>query len=105
MSQIFDISSKKLRSEKVYHKCVKQPGHLVLNRHFASKHSNPSAKVSSKPPPGKSDAYPVLIETNPLLSDEENEALETPLPDDGEDFYLHQFPNKKIARKENKKQI
>ena len=27
MSQIFDISSKKLRSEKVYHKCVKQPGH------------------------------------------------------------------------------
>ena len=34
MSKIFDISLKKLRSEKVYHKCVKQPGHLVKKSTF-----------------------------------------------------------------------
>ena len=71
-----------------------------LNRHLRIKHS----KRNSKPPQISSDASPVLIETNPPLSDDgENlDVSNTSLPNEDEDvdlFNLQQLPSRIIAEK------
>ena len=72
-----------------------------LNRHLRIKHS----KRNSKPTQISSDASPVLIETNPPLSDD-GENLDasnnTSLPNEDEDvdlFDLQQLPSRIIAEK------
>ena len=83
-----------------------------LNRHLKVKHSKrptvQSPNLNSKPTQISSDAYPVLIETNPPLSDDgENvDASNIPLPDEDEDvdlFDLQELPSRTIAQKRKKK--
>ena len=77
-----------------------------LNRHLwkihskLSNHSKHSTDEPSEPTPRNSGAYPVLIETNPPLSDDgENlDVSKIPLFDD-EDFDFQQFPSRKIEQK------
>ena len=83
-----------------------------LNRHLKVKHSKcptvQPANLNSKPTQISSDAYPVLIETNPPLSDDgENlDASNIPLPDEDVEipgFDFQQFPSRTIAQKRKKK--
>merc|ERR1712001_535586 len=83
-----------------------------LNRHLSVKHSKrptvQPSKLDSKPTQISSDAYPVLIETNPPLSDDgENvDASNIALPDEDEDvdlFDLQELPSRTIAQKRKKK--
>lgn len=83
-----------------------------LNRHLKVKHSKrptvQSPNLNSKPAQISSDAYPVLIETNPPLSDDgENvDASNIALPDEDEDvdlFDLQELPSRTIAQKRKKK--
>ena len=55
-----------------------------LNRHLRKIHSKHSTDEPSEPTPRNSGAYPVLIETNPPLSDDED-ATKIPLPSDDDD--------------------
>ena len=79
-----------------------------LNRHLKVKHSKcptvQPANLNSKPTQISSDASPVLIETNPPLSDDgENlDASNTSLPNEDEDvdlFDLQQLPSRINAEK------
>lgn len=76
-----------------------------LNRHLRVKHSKHSTVEPSKPTQINSDAYPVLIETNPPLSDDEEnlDVSNIPLPDDDDaeipPFDFQQFPSRTIAQK------
>ena len=83
-----------------------------LNRHLKVKHSKrptiQSPNLNSKPAQISSDAYPVLIEANPPLSDDgENvDASNIALPDEDEDvdlFDLQELPSRTIAQKRKKK--
>ena len=74
-----------------------------LNRHLRIKHS----KRNSKPTQISSDASPVLIETNPPLSDDgENlDASNTSLPDEDPEipgFDFQQFPSRTNAEKKKR---
>ena len=84
-----------------------------LNRHLRVKHSKrptvQPSKLNSKPTQISSDAYPVLIETNPPLPDDgENlDVSKIPLPDDEDveipPFDFQQFPSRTIAEKRKRK--
>ena len=83
-----------------------------LTRHLRVKHSKrptvQPSELNSKPTQISSDAYPVLIETNPPLSDDgENlDASNIPLPDEDVEipgFDFQQFPSRTIAQKRKKK--
>ena len=99
-------SQRKSKPQKKFapYKCSFCPkgyaGRWGLNRHLRIKHS----KRNSKPTQISSDASPVLIETNPPLSDDgENlDASNTSLPNEDEDvdlFDLQQLPSRIIAEK------
>ena len=102
-------SQRKSKPQKKFapYKCSFCPkgyaGRWGLNRHLRIKHS----KRNSKPTQISSDASPVLIETNPPLSDDgENlDASNTSLPDEDPEipgFDFQQFPSRTNAEKKKR---